>query len=187
MTWTEICMVINTSASIMCFILMMIMCFKISGLKDDFYLLWQKVCNLQDMSNCAFRKQNDKLTDILEAVHELDDEDDEDDDTCEGCCACECDLVIPDEDDEGEIAIHLITAEEYHFSRGYSKNELVYYPNSDQVRYYFDDDSYLVMEDIPKHIGDGLMFFGMNVKEPNVVYVRNHNLNSDFCITKNVE
>lgn len=186
MTWTEICMVVTASTSIMCFVLMMVMCIKIGELNNMVETLWCKVCNLQDMSNCAFNNQNDKLTDILEAVHELDDED-EDEDTCEGCCACECDLVIPDEDDEDEIAIHLITAEEYHFARSYSKNELVYYPDSDQVRYYFDDHSYLVMEDIPKHIGDGLMFFGMNVKEPNVVYVRNHILNSDFCITKNVE
>lgn len=87
-------------------------------------------------------------------------------------------------DDEDELDIHLITPEDYHFANGYSKNELTYFPNTDQVKYFFDDDTCLSMEDIPEYIGDGLLFFGMNIQEPNVVYVRNHVLNADFRIEK---
>lgn len=93
-------------------------------------------------------------------------------------------IVEAIEDDEDEIDIHLITPEDYHFANGFSKNELTYYPNTDQVKYFFDDDTCLAMEDIPEYIGDGLLFFGMNVQEPNVVYVRNHVLNADFRIEK---
>lgn len=94
-----------------------------------------------------------------------------------------CDELVKDTD-EDELDIHLITPEDYHFANGYSKNELTYSPNTDQVKYFFDDDTCLSMEDIPEYIGDGLLFFGMNIQEPNVVYVRNHVLNADFRIEK---
>lgn len=91
---------------------------------------------------------------------------------------------IDEEDEEDEIDIHLITAEQYHFGNGYSKNELKYFSNTDQVVCNIDSYTRLVIENIPEYIGDALVFFGMNVKEPNVVYVRNHILNADFRIEK---
>lgn len=101
---------------------------------------------------------------------------------------CECgsteddfDELIVIDDDEDELDIHLITPEEYYFADGFSKNELKYYPNADRVTYAL---GLFVMENVPEYLGDALVFFGMHVKEPNVVYVRNHVLNADFRIEK---
>lgn len=134
----------------------------------------------------------DRIYDIVDDAEDENECECVKDDTEGELTAEEIDEIVKDvtriveaiEDDEDEIDIHLITPEDYHFANGYSKNELTYYPNTDQVKYFFDDDTCLAMEDIPEYIGDGLLFFGMNVQEPNVVYVRNHVLNADFRIEK---
>lgn len=165
-------------------ITMFVVACKLCSIRDDVFEVYRKMNGLQtDVSSIRSNvfeatvdiSHIDRLIKKKEAVK----------DSVGGLAA---DVAVIDElvseDEDEEIDIHLITPEEFYFSHGFRKHELMYYPNSDQVRYYFDDHSYLAMDDVPEHIGEGLLFFGMNVKEPNVVYVRNHILNADFRIEK---
>lgn len=162
---------------------------KISEINDMVTRIYSKTCRLDDHTFNILRDLRN-IDDSVDYIHDCLAEkeccsDDTEEDDKEESMPDEYIVTIEEVDDEeDELDIHLITPEEYHFANGFSKNELKYYPNSDQVRYYFTDNTYLHMEDIPEYIGEGLVFFGMNTQEPNIVYVRNHILNSDFRIEK---
>ena len=141
--------------------------YKIDDIRDYTQSIFDEVCLEEECCDDDTEVEKDEEVKTIDA----------------GELIAELDRIV-DRIEEDEIDIHLITAEQYHFGNGYSKNELKYFPNTDQVVCDIDSYTRLVMEDIPEYIGDGLLFFGMNVKEPNVVYVRNHILNADFRIEK---
>lgn len=181
MTFVNVCMVAGLS---MMFIMMIGMCCIANTLSDIKYKLEIVKSTTNSIERCVSHARwiVDDIKDNVDCIRE---------EVCTGeddSCGLKAEVGVCDElvkdTDEDELDIHLITPEDYHFANGYSKNELTYYPNTDQVKYFFDDDTCLSMEDIPEYIGDGLLFFGMNIQEPNVVYVRNHVLNADFRIEK---
>lgn len=183
-TAMEFCVVCALSLmALIAFLLIAVVC-KLCEIRDWLRLVQSDVNLMQN----DVRVIKWPIVDIQNVICTDEDEcccDDTEDDE-EDLSGYSADVVVLDElvGEEDELDVHLITAEEYYFGNGYSKNELSYYPNTDQVKYFFDDDTCLAMEDIPEYIGEGLLFFGMNVKEPNVVYVRNHVLNADFRIEK---
>lgn len=95
--------------------------------------------------------------------------------------------------DEDEIDIHLIKPYEYHFNGNmeYCDKRLVYDVKTNEVS--MRDGTWndakqewgrYVLDNTKEVIGDALMFFGINPKEPHTVYVRNHKLKYDFRIDR---
>lgn len=94
---------------------------------------------------------------------------------------CDCE---PEEDD-----IHLISAEEFYLTnRDYTKDRLFYAEEDATLRYIPDNEDerkvYIAEDDAADYIGDGLRFFGVRSNDPNVVYVRNNKLKTDFRVCK---
>ena len=191
MTLVETMMVIGLIMMFFMMITMFVVVCKLCGVRDDILAVLHKMDLMKVDVDSIQRRVVESTIDISDITRYMRAKDRKDNTECE-LTDEEIEEIVKDmgeivkaiEDDEDEIDIHLITPEDYHFANGYSKNELTYYPNTDQVKYFFDDDTCLAMEDIPEYIGDGLLFFGMNVQEPNIVYVRNHVLNADFRIEK---
>lgn len=86
----------------------------------------------------------------------------------------------PEEDD-----IHLISAEEFYLTnREYTKDRFAYKPEDETLRYLTesDDEKNLIIDNPVEYLGDGLRFFGVRSNDPNVVYVRNNKLKTDFRV-----
>lgn len=197
MSTIEICMFVLIGLVGLCALLLIWTLSKLYSVATDVDLIWGKLVRVDMTADhiAKFVRFTDRTVDLIWDEVRCVDRDDEDEEEEEGhLCGKNIEVVVVDElvededeeeeEEEDELDIHLITPEMYYFANGYSKNELKYYPNTDQVKYFFTDNTCLAMEDIPEYIGDGLMFFGMNVQEPDVVYVRNHILNADFRIKK---
>ena len=174
------CMVAGVAMMLFMCIMMVFMACKLGEVCFELERVNAKLVDVRSYTNAIMNgiRSIDSSMDVIVEDDESEDEEEVEEEVTEYI------VEVEDISDEDELDIHLITAEEYHFGNGYSKNELKYFPNADQVRYYFTDNTYLCMEDVPDYIGDGLVFFGMNTKEPYVVYVRNHTLNADFRIEK---
>ena len=102
---------------------------------------------------------------------------------CSDLCGESVDVECA-KDEKEELEVHLIKPEEYYFENEYDPYALVYHVKSGQLRYYTTPYLFIDIENISELVGEGLMFFGINSKEPNVVYVRNHNMKADFRIER---
>lgn len=96
---------------------------------------------------------------------------------CESCCGC-CDDGTP------ELPVHLITPEQYYFENRHNQYDLVYHVRTNELRYFTSWEGYIVIDNVAELVGDGLMFFGINSREPNAVYVRNNVFDADFRIVR---
>lgn len=115
-----------------------------------------------------------KLNEVLERLDYLYDEEDEE---------CRCHLSRLDIcDDDEDLDIHMITKEEFYFDNEFDTAHLIYDEQAGVV--YYDGMSDVVFNDYPVLIGDGLRYFGVNGKDPNVIYIRNHKLGCDFEVTR---
>ena len=93
-----------------------------------------------------------------------------------------CDLVS--ESDVEEDPIRLITPNDFFFKGPNDKFELDYIADRDELRYYYVGAEFIVIDNVAECIGEGLKFFGVNSKDPNVAYVRNNVFGADFRIVK---
>lgn len=93
-----------------------------------------------------------------------------------------CDLVS--ESDDEEDPIHLITPNDFFFRGPNDKFELDYIEDRNELRYYYCGAEFIVIDNVAECIGEGLKFFGVNSKDPNVAYVRNNIFGADFRIVK---
>lgn len=85
-------------------------------------------------------------------------------------------------ENRGDSKIYVITVDEFNENEdNYTQLELSYF-EGDHV---LSDEKDSPIEDMEKIIGpDALDRFGHGSKDPNIVYVRNHNLEVDMCITR---
>lgn len=107
---------------------------------------------------------------------------------------CSGDSVDPDDEDDDEPVcgecnveedpIRLITANDFFFRGPNDKFELDYFADRDELRYYYVGAEFIVIDNVKECIGEGLKFFGVNSKDPNVAYVRNNIFGADFRIVK---
>lgn len=115
-----------------------------------------------DIAQDSIYRVEDAVKDVLDELCEEDEEEDL-------------------EDDE-DLDIHMITKEEFYFDNEFDTAHLIYDEQSGVV--YYDGMSDIVFNDYPVLIGDGLRYFGVNGKDPNVIYIRNHKLGCDFEVTR---
>lgn len=87
---------------------------------------------------------------------------------------------------EEENAPHLISVDDFYFQNAeiHDKYYLEYVEESDELRYYTGEVTYIVVDNVSEVIGDGLKFFGVRSKDDKTVYVRNSKFNADFKIVK---
>ena len=101
---------------------------------------------------------------------------------CESCCGGSCCGCC--DDGTPELPVHLITPAEFYFGDRTNVYELVYHVRTNELRYLTWRDEYIVIDNVAELVGDGLMFFGINSREPNTVYVRNNVFGADFKIVR---
>lgn len=104
-----------------------------------------------------------------------------------------CDFPNPDDEDEewtpepdenDEDPIRLIAPNDFFFKGPNDKFELDYLADRDELRYYYCGAEFIVIDNVAECIGEGLKFFGVNSKDPDVAYVRNDIFGADFRIVK---
>lgn len=86
-----------------------------------------------------------------------------------------------------EDDIHLISAEEFYFTRrDYEKERFMYKPEDNTLRYLTepDDERNLIINNPVDYLGEGLRFFGVRSNDPKTVYIRNNKLKTDFRVWK---
>ena len=96
-------------------------------------------------------------------------------------------LEKKEEPEEDEIPIHLITKEEYEKKNsGFGKVKMEYDSKRDSLYLLVGPAGILFIEKEVREgrIGDALKYFGVCSKCDKTVYVRNHELNVDYRITK---
>lgn len=150
---------------------LMLICFSVvlAILNDAF----KKLVEIEKKQDSIYRVE-DAVKDVLDELCEECEEEDEE---------CRCHLSRLDIcDDDEDLDIHMITKEEFYFDNEFDTAHLIYDEQAGVV--YYDGMSDVVFNDYPVLIGDGLRYFGVNGKDPNVIYIRNHKLGCDFEVTR---
>lgn len=148
---------------------------KINELSSELNTYSQVIRNDIDCIRADLASTSELVSELQRTYEvELDKKPDPEEDNCERICG----------EETTEDPIHLISQNEYFFESWKEKFDLEYFEEVDEVRYYHFNDEYIVIDNVSECIGDGLKFFGVNSKDPNVVYVRNNVFAADFRIVK---
>lgn len=88
--------------------------------------------------------------------------------------------IDPIMEDRGQKPIYVITLEEFNENADdHTQLELAYFEGDNVLT-----DGPAPIDNYEKYVGDALDRFGHGSKDPNVVYVRNHQMETDWCITR---